>query len=201
MLLRTLIAVLTLTFIGSANATLINSNDGTYNTVLDSSSNLEWLDLTYTDNLSYHSALANFASDGWRAATETEFENMMDSIFSVGYVGNSYGYMQVNDGTALSDKVDLFNLYFGVTTSSSSYSSSYGFYLDDSNVLRLGGVYNGTTINQIYRDYNGDYSNYLSNPNFSVGTYLVKTISVPAPATIALLVLGLAGLRLSRKAK
>jgi hypothetical protein len=62
-----------------ANATLIDNGDYT----TDTESGLDWLDWTKTLNYTQSEALDEFGGAGWRIATATEADGLMDIQFGV----------------------------------------------------------------------------------------------------------------------
>ncbi len=58
------------------NAAVIEQSGGGYDWQLDESTDLQWLDLTYTDGKSVSQSLSSYSADGWQVATETQFDAM-----------------------------------------------------------------------------------------------------------------------------
>ncbi len=203
-----------------ADATITQQSDGVYDWQYDNVSQLQWLDLTYTDGLSVSDAMNVYGADGWIVATEAQFHSLYHNNYDDPTNTDVYGYTEGFDanppegdgvhtvtGQNLFDTSYLtsFALDFGVTDSGSqqgfTYSNTYGFYLDGS-AIRMGGVYQyvqeqgADTGNKIvsYYDYFPDYSDLFYDPE-AFGVYMVRDVApVPVPAAAWLLLSAVGGL-------
>ena len=197
--LTTIFALLLGLGVHTANAALIDQGDITYDDV----NNTEWLDLSLTDGMSFDAAMAAYSADGWTIATESEYQAMFDSHF-IGFDDGGASYLQVANGTALADQASVFTALFGLVYENATLgaSASYGLYLEntpDGDLARLGGMYHGSTVTNIHRDNNGDYSVYGADGFANAGIFLVRAASVPEASTLVMFAIGLLGLGFSRR--
>jgi len=177
----------------SAGAALIDN--GSFTT--DTSSGLDWLDLSVTNAQSY--ASAQNLNAGWRYATNQEVVGLFGVAFT-GYTNTNtvqnYSDSNVSGSYAGQDNdVQNFISLFGLTANGSSVSSSLGFYMDENNRLRQLGVSLYSTYTRVYGDeYTADWTDYT---NFGVngnGVFMVRTSVVPLPAAAWLFFSGIIGL-------
>ncbi|MFC1751097.1 PEP-CTERM sorting domain-containing protein [Pseudomonadota bacterium] len=184
--------------LGTVQATVVDTG----NSLFDDETNLEWLDLTETDGMSYSNALASFSADGWVHATQTQFQTLFDHVITSysDTSGNGSGFMTSATSTGF-NLADTWIDMFGLTYNSSSSTASYGWYKDAAGILRLGGVFRGTSNAQFFRDYYYDYTSlFLSKGHAPVGVFMVRSVAtVSEPATFAILGLGLASLGFARR--
>ncbi|RDH82473.1 MAG: hypothetical protein DIZ80_09280 [endosymbiont of Galathealinum brachiosum] len=174
---------------------------------LDTSSGLEWLDLTATSNRSYNTINSSFGEnqefEGWRYATYSEVGTFWDAF---GGDSNHYdGWSTQNNG--LFDLIapywgDLYceatgcNTGEGYSNAKLQYGTLYGHYY--AQILDL-------TDDPTLQDQ--DYAHLLSSTskdtafNSTTGHALVRVSAVPIPAAIWLFGSGLIGLILTAKRK
>ena len=201
-LLRRALRLLTATaallgVLGSTQAALVNQG----NTTLDTTTGLEWLDLTLTLGQSYDSLQAGFGgyiADGWRHATGSElcalFGSQGDDVTSCAAPGQQTGPMAVAT-------IDLIGSLFGETDSD---DGSFGLY--DAGLIASG--FMGLGCVDPFSIGGGD-CNLLGSPAWStdtrlaspddkignVGNWLVRRAStVPEPGSLAMAGLALAAL-------
>ena len=199
---------------GIQNAWAAFIDRGTYLT--DTTSGLDWLDVTASVNRSYNDVSSQFGVGGdfagWRYATGLEFN---------GLVGHWTGVMPSgNVSPWVADAGDGLVAALG-STMDSMYISLYGMTYDASKGVAEGAAMDATTglIADIFLGYRQyaqlfdreevaplDYSlTYAGSAEDSakwleIGSFLVRqSAPIPEPTTIALLGLGLAGLCFSRR--
>lgn len=178
-----------------ANAGLIQSDYMTFGdnlAVYDEDSNLTWLDLSLTVNLSYNGALA--AHDAFQHATQSQIYMLFND-----FKGTTFRANNRRDGSS-GRHSPTFNHLFGATDNNSG--SSYGYFLYDNGKWGNAGVdYETQSMYEsvVYGDRSG-----ITNGSSTNGTYLVRPgrtvlvdlnpVDVPEPSTFAIFVLGLMGL-------
>ena len=193
-----LLATTAIVISNSTNAALVGVSDaamdflGTaedgFNITRDTSTNLEWLDWSLTLNRSYNNVFAQTQGgdlDGWRYATESEFESLAVSA------GIPITFFDNNPG-GTDPAFDLLNGFLGSGEPGSSIAISAVSL--SSNTHSLGG-FNG--LQEVYDVPNANAV--ILNPELSdassvssVGSALVRV--VPAPAAVWLFGFGLLGL-------
>lgn len=198
-----LLIVVTLALSTTANAGLIIDN-GSYTS--DTSSGLDWLDLSETQGFSYNYVLSQLNDNGiyksWRYA----------SLDEVDVLWQSFGLSKSDAFSPTSEKFSLFEnilAHLG-NTFESSFTNGFGFI--------------GLTSNESYRrtdirpkgqqyqrvqgmSYRPDF-NIVSAPfndadprfgRITEGSYLVRKTSVPEPSTLAIFSLALLGLLVRKR--
>lgn len=102
------------------SSTLVNAalvNNGTFSTDLDS--DLDWLKLTETLDLSYNEVSAEFGVggnfDGWRYATIAEFDTLLSNAGAVASTGCAVGVTYCGWTTENNGFYAWFSQYIGVT--------------------------------------------------------------------------------------
>ena len=174
-------------FSTNVNALIIDS--GTYLT--DTTTSLEWLDMSYTHTLSFNDVLAATSGgslDSWSIASEAQVLELVSN-----YLGHSpacCGWSSVNKGV-----LGLANL-FGPTfiqQYDNGYEARYviGFTSDGGNQFTQFGDYAYNDATELYT-----VGQAASSQDDSFGTFLVREIptSVPIPASAWLFGSGLLGL-------
>lgn len=205
--------VLSLGLSGAANAEFVSTDwkvDGDNLATLDSNSGLEWLDLGYTRGLSesYDQVVSMLDDEllGWRLPTKQELSTLLDNAFSVS-LDTDYVWVAVSE-----ENID-FTSYFG-TTYGNNIAYSLGRFKEANGLIGLNGAYGSTKIlngygNYVSHGYSGVYLvsdggltlSSINNPGINVvGGDQEGAASVPLPATGLLMLLGLGGLALRRKA-
>jgi hypothetical protein len=202
------------------NAAFISSNfvdNGDYTT--DLVSGLDWLDMSYTNGLSYNTVLSMIGGSsltGWSVATGDQVDALFNNASSLAPlpIGGSSGTHVYVDGTSYySEAAGLINL-LGATNSG---VSSGGLYSYDSIRAYIDQQYTPTThwasalsaltyFDNAFPGVGYLYTNdvyYLNNAGGSafVGTFLVRESSVPEPSSLLLMGIGLAGLGFVRRRK
>jgi hypothetical protein len=103
-----------------ANATLIDNGDYT----TDTESGLDWLDWTKTLNYTQSEALDEFGGAGWRIATATEADGLMDNQFGVAYYVNT-GMSNQSEFVNYAQRYIPFREFIGITYARSHILGSY----------------------------------------------------------------------------
>ena len=191
--------ILALSFAGAANAALIerdryNPNDGLI--TFDSTTGLEWLDVSETQGMSYNDVLSDqsIQFDGWRYATKGE-------------VGDLFGYIDIPEGptgsaSGSSTTIDpaLTNIdetlgYLGVTTfpPDENFYQSHGFLSDNGKEITGDAIIRITDVGGAFlrsdsfnfntgwlrRQYYGAWDSNAREPK--VGHWLVRQPPAPEP--------------------
>lgn len=216
-----------------ANAELISTDwkiESDSLATLDTTSGLEWLDLTQTKGMSYDQATGLLSSTflGWRLPTSAEISTLYDNGIGAPYTSGVIGI-----GTSDSNFIqsEIFSSMLGETDYSGSTTSHYGLFFNEENAsLNFMGINranltgSAARTNVLFTPLNsGSYESYSQYD--SMGIYLVSdggttlssindpslnennpnapinnAASVPLPATALLMGLGLMG-TLRRKNK
>lgn len=161
----------------SAQAKLMQAdylNSGDQLAVYDSATNLTWLDLSLTINLSYNQAATSFA--GYRLATKTEVETLFGSLFGT----LTYDSRGISNNTE-NVGVPQFQTLFGLTEQVDFYDFSYGFYQDETNTLRMAGVLLNKRdgVERVYgTEFSAPYNSSYDQARRYYGSYLVKQSAV-----------------------
>jgi hypothetical protein len=174
-----------------ANAVIIDQTA----TTLDTDTGFEWLDMSYTDGITYAAALAGsntFEGGGWRNASYLEVVELANNAVGFGITPSSNNdYASFIGLSALTD-------FMGGTYGGTSYS------------YVVGNVYIGGGLDRAqfgYGNAKGWFRNNLtdnfwdgfSDSDSRIGTFLVRSSAVPEPSIIALFGLGLVGIGFARR--
>jgi hypothetical protein len=179
-----------------ANAVIIDQTA----TTLDTDTGFEWLDMSYTDGISYAAALAGsnlFEGGGWRNASYSEVVELASN--AVGYdITSTFGSASLSY-TGLRALTD----FMGATYESGTKSFVIGN-------VNIGGGLDRAQFGYISSSFLG-HKGFFRNNNSSnvnddkddpfptVGTFLVRSSAVPEPSIIALFGLGLVGIGFARR--
>jgi hypothetical protein len=176
----------------NASAALVDYGPFTY----DSNQNLDWLDLTTTLGMPVASVLA--ANPTWRFATNAEVENLFAEAFNTYADTDTTKHLATmgNAPSELANDAATFQSLFGFYLAGETAAYTYGLYEDEDGIWRNMGTFRrtGGGYTAVYStEYTSDYSSSL-NGQQSFGTYLVRTSTVPIPATAWLFGSALIGL-------
>lgn len=189
----------------SVNAAIVSAdwiNSGDNLITIDTTSGLEWLNLTATTNRSYNDISSKFGAgqefDGWRYATAVEVSGYFDAFGG----DNAYyaGWSTQNNG--LFDAVSLFwgdtyCAYLGCAT-----GDGYSYFIYDTpptnpQQMQTGQIYDSIdhflSPTQDAVALSAGYADKVE-PQIIVGSALVRTSVVPIPAAAWLFGSGLIGL-------
>ncbi len=196
---KSIAALLCLGALQSANAALIDS--GSFLT--DTTSTLDWLDVTTTQGQSYNDVLSQLgaggAYDGWRYATTAEVQTLVE---------NTTGLPVLNPGQTAFTGNPLANLVtmLGDTEQGGSWKAVLGMTSDSGS---SGTVYSNRLLTYVPSSTFDDYSyleygsQTMSSTYSHIGSFLVRNtaVGVPEPASMALFGLGLAGIGFAARRK
>lgn len=175
----------------NASATLIDNNYFT----TDTTTGLDWLDLTETVNLSYDYVSSQFGSggefEGWALASRLQVRDLLDNA---GGSGTYDGWSTGNNGVV----TPLLGLWGDFSTDSQNNSVHFIFdEVDTFNRHALAYLFDTTKSTQgLSNDFIKIDNGYWTDTSASsqVGSALVRISSVPIPASIWLFCSGLVGL-------
>lgn len=191
---------------------------------LDEATGIEWLDLTQTKRMSINQVegLLSSTFSGWRLPTRSEVTEMMMTAFtSQAITLQGAGAWQFT-GSTLNNQADNFRALFGKTYSNASSDYSRGLFKNDigeSISVIQSGVSDTINNSHLTLYSSSAVTNNINYSHVSFGVYLVSDggttfssinnpllnannanapinapISVPLPATVLLMGLGLTGL-------
>lgn len=158
--------------------------------VKDESTGLVWLDFELTAGVHYDDAAALFT--GWEYASYSDVVSLLEGTFFDLNISGDLGLTNLfeqrcaNTTSCYRSAVNWQEL-FGATEGVRDYQThSFGLYLDELGILRMGGTYlNGTgSANRYGVDFNVNYSSgydekYADNQFYNYSTFLIKSDSLP----------------------
>jgi hypothetical protein len=203
-------AALAVLALSSAHASVIETslvgNDGK---LVRTGNNQEWLDVNKTTNMSVNQALALYAPLGFRLANMTEVQN----FFIEAGVTTIYGSPSSNpvdpgtEGTVANRAavVNLFALWEHTApysdTAGNEWVHGYTYYGSSTNlVLSRVAAFEWDNLGRVNLGSNGTSWNYNTQHSM-IGTFLVRDVAVPEPASILLMGVGAFGLLAARRRK
>ncbi|MEG3764920.1 hypothetical protein [Alteromonas sp. 14N.309.X.WAT.G.H12] len=184
---------------GSANAELVETDwltDGDGLATLDTTTGLEWLDLTVTDSLSINEVSLELGEggdyEGWRLPTAEEVEALIISYFGITDYSEDVDTYTVDNSDEL---VDEWQYYFG---ESGADGRSMGRYENTSGDGSLAGTRDSGTIFISYGtdDFDEAYRYYgvflVSDGGTTLSSVLDPSINTPTnvPAPVGLTLVG-----------
>lgn len=191
-------AVLFIGMIQNANAAFIDS--GTYLT--DTSSGLDWLDVTATSSLSYSYVSGQLGSgglyEGWHYATSADFNELVSNWIGATTPITSLGKVIQAEGDIDGLHMALGDLY----PSYSDYGYTQGLIadMDSSGNVRTAMIMNDDNSNINNDDLDWTQANYhlytQTAAGWYFGSFLIRdtAASVPEPGALGLVTLSLAGI-------
>lgn len=180
-------------FAGICNAIIIDQGS----TTLDSDTTLEWLDMSFTDGVSYsvvESNLNSYDGGGWRFAQASDFETFISN--ALGGLTPIYG-----SSTTTFSEMYLLSGLMGSTYTGGYYGFTVGNLIRPTSTTfdrAQFGWHNGSGYIRESSDIVWDGSR---DPSQDIGSFLVRgtTATVPEPTGFALLGLGLVGIFFARR--
>ena len=181
-----------------ADAALINNGDFT----TDDVSGLQWLDLSFTDGMTYNQALSTYGEQGWVGVTQTDYLAMYDRYFPQPLAAG-VEFLSVNDSATI-NYANMIADMFGITGTGTTVKYSYGMVLGDDGSMNFGGlqVYTDLTSANLHRFRTASLVPDADTAFANFGVFLVRQAPVAAvaePASFLLFSLGLAGLLVARR--
>ena len=180
----------------SVNAAIISVDlqaTGDHLITRDTTSGVDWLDLSVTDGMSVSAALSSYSADGFRWATNEDISGLF----------NAFSMPVINTTPVLNELVSLgidintgniFQSYFGSTVNSTTGHAS-GYYQNPNDSVgseTYACIGDGCLNEGFVRQWEHSYS---LTGHSSIGVFLVRDVSaVPVPAAVWLFGSGLIGL-------
>lgn len=200
-------------------------DNGTF--TVNTSQGLEWLDLTETVNRSFLdiqteiNSGSGLGADGWRFASDQELQVMLSDFFGISYTGGPFVSNPFGPGQNLivNEFISLFGDTFqsfldisggdindnsvGITANATTSGYTSGIHLVSGHATgRFIFDFEITKTLGVVEDRNDTINGYgidVNTPYSDLGSWLVRTATVPEPVTLALFIAGLGLLGIQRK--
>jgi len=197
---RSLISgILLLAFVSSANASIVDN--GIHTT--DTNTGLDWLDLTETIGMSYNQVTNQFdvggRFEGYQYATGAQVNTLISNYTGIATFGTGLNYffetpigidglVQLLGNTYITNTTndpDLINFSFGITGDTQATGNYFA-------AIILDRVEAGVGFNDFSRTQDSVFQSDAQRS--TLGSFLVRTASVPESSSLMFLIFGLLGL-------
>jgi hypothetical protein len=198
----TYLALVVLLLPMAAIADLIDAGGST----IDSSSGLEWLDMDLTLGHSILEIEASAYFGEYRWATESEILGLFEYVYSPRVAGDFVDRYDADEWALASELIALLGPtgnYLGPYVEGISREVSLGPDMYGRPLFGRGYMWaiDDGSNEWLSRSPSGACCFYETDSRADIGGWLVRTVQVPEPGTLAILSIGLAAMRLSRRRK